>query len=294
MRKFVRWVGISVAGIVGAALIVNAVIALIGRSRLNARHELAVTLPADAVSTASVELGEMIAVTRGCTDCHDDGMKEKVFLDIPPGLIVAPNLTKGRGGIGSRYATLQDWERAIRHGVRPDGTVLLPFMPYDFFNRLSDSDVASVSAYLASLPDVDNELPATKLRLPGYLMMGMPGSARERLIAKRNNPVRTPLPGPTAEYGRYIASTACVGCHSENMEGGPHHNPEGKPAPAVFHVAAWSREDFIRAIRTGVAPGGRELTDWMPWKKFAMFPDEDLVALHEYIKALKAPSPGAT
>src|SRR5688572_5587248 len=239
MRKFVKWVGIAVACIVGTALAFTAVIALIGRSRLHARHELAATLPGGAVSTASVEIGEVIAVTRGCTDCHDDGMRGKVFLDIPPGLIVAPNLTKGRGGLGVRYATLQDWERAIRHGVRPDGTVLLPFMPYDFFNRLSDVDVASLSAYLASLPDVDNQLPSTALRLPAFVMMGMPGSARERLIAKRNNPVTTPVPGPTAEYGRYIASTACVGCHSENMQGGPHHNPEGKPAPAVHPVGRW-------------------------------------------------------
>jgi cytochrome c553 len=213
-------------------------------------------------------------------------MKGKVFLDIPPGLIIAPNLTKGRGGIGGRYVTLQDWERAIRHGVRPDGTVLLPFMPYDFFNRLSDEDVVSVAAYLANLPGADNELPATKLRLAGYTMMGMPGSNRERLIAKRNNPPTTPTRGATAEYGRYIASTACVGCHSENMSGGPHHNPEGKPAPGVKHVGAWSQEDFIRAIRTGVAPVNRVLTDWMPWKKFALLADDELIALHEYIKTL--------
>ena len=286
MRKLLKWLGITVAGILGVVLVAGTVINLIGRSRLTARHQLAATLPAELVSTASAERGEVIAVTRGCTDCHDEGMKGKVFLDIPPGLIIAPNLTRGRGGIGSRYATLQDWERAIRHGVRPDSTVLLPFMPYDFFNRLSDEDVASVAAYLAKLPDVDNELPATKLRLPGYMMMGTPGSKRERLIAKRNNPSTTPPRGPTAEYGRYIASTACVGCHAENMSGGPHHNPEGKPAPGVKHVGAWSREDFIKAIRTGVAPVDRVLTDWMPWKKFALFADDELIALHEYIKTL--------
>ena len=294
MRKLFKWAGISVGGIVGVFLIINSGFALIGRSRLNARHELAATLAAEFISSASAERGELIAITRGCTDCHDEGMKGKVFLDIGEGLIVAPNLTKGRGGIGDRYAGLQDWERAIRHGVRPDSTVLLPYMPYDFFNRLSDSDVASVSAYLERLPAVDNELPATKLRFPGYARMGAPSNGRESRIAKRNNPPTTPVPGPTAEYGRYIASTACVGCHSENLQGGPHHNPAGKPAPGVHHVGTWSRDDFIRAIRTGVAPGGRELSDWMPWKKFAMLPDEDLIALHEYLKTLKRPSARAS
>jgi hypothetical protein len=114
------------------------------------------------------------ATTVACTDCHAEGMRGKVFLDIPLGLIVAPNLTKGRGGVGERYASVDDWDHAFRYGVRPDGSAITSIMPAWFFNRLSDEDAAPLAAYLAALPPVDNELPATKLRFPAYVDAGMP------------------------------------------------------------------------------------------------------------------------
>ena len=293
MRKALKWIGLSLGAVIGVALVAGIVLGLIGRSRLDGRYQVAATLPSDAVAGASVEMGARIAVTRGCTECHAEGMKGRVFLDIPPGLIVAPNLTRGRGGVGARYASADDWDRAVRYGVRPDSTLLVPFMPYDFFNRLSAADAASVAAYLASLPPVDNELPATKLRPPGYIMIGMPNMSPSARLAELNKPRTTPAPGPTADYGRYLASTTCVGCHSENMLGGPHFDPAGKPAPGLSHVGAWSREDFVRAMRTGVAPGERQLTDWMPWKMYARFTDDELTALHEYVKTIRPPGAGS-
>jgi cytochrome c553 len=292
MRKVLKRIGIALGGVIGIALVVGLVLALIGRSRLNGRYEVAAALPGDAVVSASAEMGARIAVTRGCTECHAEGMKGRVFLDIPPGLIVAPNLTKGRGGVGARYASPDDWNRAVRYGVRPDSSLLVPFMPYDFFNRLSEADAASVAAYLASLSPVDNELPATKLRPPGYIMNGLPNMSPSARLAELNKPRTTPAPGSTADYGRYLASTTCVGCHSENMLGGPHFDPAGKPAPGLSHVGAWSREDFVRAMRTGVAPGERQLTDWMPWKMYAMFTDDELTALHEFVKTIRPAGAG--
>jgi cytochrome c553 len=287
MRKALKWIGIGLGSLSGLLLVAGAIVVLIGRSRLNARHEIAVTLPPDLVATASVAMGEKIAITRGCTDCHAEGARGKVFLDIPPGLIIAPNLTKGRGGVGTRYASADDWNRAIRFGIRPDGTTLLPFMPWTFFNRLNDADVAAVAAYLASAPPVDNELAATKLRPAGYIMMGLPSSSPTTKRDSVMKPRTDPVPGPTAAYGRYIASTACVGCHGENMLGGQHHDPNGPAAPGLSHVGAWPTAEFIRGLRTGAVPGNRQLSDWMPWKKFALFTDEELTALHEYLKTVK-------
>lgn len=294
MRKVLKWIAISIGILLGVALTIGVVLVLIGRSRLNGRYQVAATLPPEAVAGASAETGARIAVTRGCIECHAEGLAGKVFLDIPPGLIVAPNLTRGGGGVGGRYTSLDDWNRAVRYGLRPDNSLIAPFMPYDYFNRLSEADAASVAAYLASLPSVDNQLPATKIRLMGYLILGTPGMSPRARIAEFEKPRTTPAPGPTADYGRYIASTTCVGCHSENMLGGPHFDPAGLPAPGLSHAGAWSTEDFIRALRTGVAPGGRQLTDWMPWKWYAKFTDEELRALHEYVKTIKPPTAGTS
>lgn len=289
MRKALKWVGIFIGLVVVVIVGGFASLALIGRSRLARTYEISTVLPTQLVASASAERGERIAITRGCTDCHAEGMRGKVFLDVPPGIFIAPNLTKGRGGIGALYASADDWDHAIRRGIRPDGTPLLRQMPSWFFNRLSDVDVADLAAYLASMPPADNELPAAKLWFLGYAELGLPESdpaKRWELTALTSD---RPAPGPTAEYGRYIASTACVGCHGQEMHGGPNHDPAGKPAPGLSHVGTWATEDFIRTLRTGVAPRDRQLTPWMPWVKFARFTDEELTALHEYVKTVRPP-----
>lgn len=51
-----------------------------------------------------------------------------------------------RAGIG-RY-TLQDFDRAVRHGVAPGGKALYPAMPYPEFSKMSDDDMRALYAYL--------------------------------------------------------------------------------------------------------------------------------------------------
>jgi hypothetical protein len=70
------------------------------------------------------------------------------------------------------------------------------------------------------------------------------------------------------------------------MLGGPQHGPAGKPAPGLSHVGTWTRDEFARTIRTGVAPPDRQLTHWMPWQKFTRFTDEEVTALYEYLKTI--------
>ena len=47
------------------------------------------------------------------------------------------------------------------------------------------------------------------------------------------------------------------------------------------------------ALRTEVVPDGRTLTEWMPWRFFAAFTDEEIQALYEYVKTLGAGANGA-
>ncbi|MBD0258190.1 MAG: cytochrome C, partial [Cytophagales bacterium] len=60
-----------------------------------------------------------------CTVCHGPDLGGKVYLDAGSlGVIAGPNLTRGQGGIGAGMTTT-DWVRALRHGVRRDGTSLV-------------------------------------------------------------------------------------------------------------------------------------------------------------------------
>ncbi len=65
-------------------------------------------------------------------------------------MAVSRNLTPHESG-------LKDWsdaeiERAIREGVRKDGTKLMPPMPYRAYQRIGDRDMTALIAYLRTLP----------------------------------------------------------------------------------------------------------------------------------------------
>jgi mono/diheme cytochrome c family protein len=53
-------------------------------------------------------------------------------------------------GIGAW--TDEEIERAITEGVRPDGTELLPFMPFDLYKKVREEDIDAIVAYLRTLP----------------------------------------------------------------------------------------------------------------------------------------------
>jgi cytochrome c553 len=257
---------------------------------MNATYETKTPMPALPMAQASAAHGERLSYIEGCQDCHGPGLGGKLFLDIPPGRIIAPNLTSGRGGVAASYATDTDWDRAIRYGLRPDGKMLLPFMPYQLYHHLSDADAASLIAYIRSVPPRDSDLPATELRLPGYIMVGMPQSSPGRILerlAEERPPA--PAPGVTPEYGRYLASVTCVECHGPELRGGEHPAPEAPPAPGLMHAAQWSLAEFTQALRTGVVPGGRQLSEFMPAKDaFSHYTDDEIAALHAYVKSLAA------
>ena len=289
MRKVFRWIAVGFGGLVGVLAVAVVALLLVGRSRANRTYDapraFAASVPADP---ATVERGRHVMRTHGCQECHGEQLQGTVFLDIPPGRIVASNLTRGRGGVGASY-TDADWDRAVRYGVRPSGKMILPFMPYEMYNRLSDDDVAALVAYLKSLPPVDNELPPSEVRVPGYLMLAM--SSSDQLPGGLAGPVRPGVPpGPTAEYGEYLASTVCVACHGSDLRGGKHPAPDAPPGPGLQAAGTWAYEDFARAVRTGQAPT-RALSEWMPSKFFSEMTDVELQAIHAHLKTLAPAAP---
>jgi len=66
---------------------------------------------------------------------------------------------------------------AARHSRRHrhDGRALFPLMPYPDYRQMSDEDLASLIAYLRTVPAVKNQLPTTKMPFPlNFLMQNMP------------------------------------------------------------------------------------------------------------------------
>src|SRR5882724_13719103 len=88
--------------------------------------------------------------------------------------LIAANITPDKEtGIGSwSDDTLA---RAIREGIGHDGRALFPLMPYPNYRQMSDEDLASVIAYVRTVPAVRNQLPTTKMPFPlNFFIQNMP------------------------------------------------------------------------------------------------------------------------
>jgi mono/diheme cytochrome c family protein len=109
--------------------------------------------------------------------------------------------------------------------------------------------------------------------------------------------VATITAAPTAEYGRYLA-TSCIGCHGSNYAGGPIAGaPPEWPAAANLtpdpagRLAHWSREEFAQTLRTARRPDGTELNPVMP-RVYRELSDDELTALYLFLRSLPAAETG--
>ena len=277
-RRILKWTAITLGSLLGVAVLAAGVLYIRGRSVVGRTYEVAAQLTNVPTDSASMAHGEHIALTRGCMFCHGERLEGKLVADVPPLVMAPPNLTRGAGGVGSRYAAV-DWDRAVRYGVRPDGRALLPMMPYEIYNRLNDADMAALASYLASRPAVDNQVPPTRLKALGYIMFGMGGLPRDGL----DRPRQIITPGATPEYGAYIASTTCVACHGPQLEG---VEERGQTVPGLHAYGEIEVGALARALRTGTAVDGRQLSEDMPWQAFRHMTDTEIAAVHAHLQDL--------
>lgn len=131
------------------------------------------TAQQSAVPTAAdrIARGRYISLIAGCNDCHTPGtfygMPDTTRLlsgtelgwKGPWGVSYPRNLTPDmETGIGSW--TEEDIVTAVRTGHRPDGSPLLPPMPWPMYANLTDEDAHALAAYLKSIPPVKHKAPA--------------------------------------------------------------------------------------------------------------------------------------
>ena len=128
MKKVFKWIGIVLSSLIGLLLVTAAVLYFMGNARLNKTYDFPpsnIIVPKD---TASIEYGKHRAETL-CEGCHGKDLSgiNNWFSAGPLGTIDSANLTSGEGGIGREFTSDEDYVKAIRHGVNPDGKPI--FMP---------------------------------------------------------------------------------------------------------------------------------------------------------------------
>jgi len=291
MRKVLRRLGIGLGVVVLLVVVAAAGLHVAGGRKLARTYVVTPRPPAEpAPDSALVARGQHVATALAkCAACHGDDFGGKVFIDDPAlGRLAASNLTPG--GPTAQF-TMADWDRAVRHGVRPDGRGLL-VMPSDEFVHMSDADFAAVVAYLRQLPPVTRELPSTTLRFVGRALLAtnqLPMIPAARI--DHTAPVEAPAPGVTREYGRYVAVVGgCTGCHGATLAGGPYGEPGAPPAANLTPtgIGSWTEADFRRALREGVRPNGSPISEKMPWKYTQHMTDDEIAALYLYVKSVPA------
>ncbi len=246
---------------------------------------------ASDVAAADLALGKRIySVRAGCIDCHgEDGAGAAIMDNGAMGSIHGANITPH---------ALSSWSdeqiaAAIRYGVHKDGRSLR-FMPSFDYQGLSKGDIAAVVAYLRSLapvaePSHPNSFGPVARALSSFGKMPIMFPAA--LIDQSQGFAEKPIEGPTAAFGKYLAS-ACIGCHGEDFAGGP--IPGGDPSwpPAgnsrLGANPAWTKASFETMVRTGISPTtGAELRPPMPTQLLRQLNDDEVTALWEYLKTLQ-------
>ena len=168
-----RVLGLVVAG---AALVIGlaaGAIYFISTTRLNQKVDIPTESVAIPTDITAIQRGQHLAsAVAACAECHGPNLAGKVQVDDPLlARIVAPNLTRGRGGVGATL-TNADFVRAIRHGVDPSGRQLL-IMPSDDYNNFSDADLGAIIAYVRSLPAINTSLPPNDIRTLGLILFAL-------------------------------------------------------------------------------------------------------------------------
>lgn len=266
MNQWSKRIGIAFGsiGVIGLALF--GAVSVAAAARLGKHydaHRIALPLPSGA-DAAAIERGKHLVTARyGCVACHGQNLAGGTMLDDPAiGQLRGPNLTRGSGNRTANYA-MADWDRIVRHGLKPDGTPAV--MPSEDFFKMSDAELSDIVAYVRSLPAVAAAVPAPSFGPIGKLLLvlgKMPISAEH--MPTSDHPSVPPPVSDSARFGEHLAAT-CVTCHRQNLAGGPlAFGPPSWPAaanltPHAMGLHDWSFDDFDQALTRGLSKDGHPL-----------------------------------
>lgn len=172
----------------------------------------------DASSAALIAKGQYLAIAGDCGACHTAPAGKPfaggLSLQTPLGSIYSTNITPSKtAGIGDY--SLNDFEKAVRHGVRKDGANLYPAMPYTSYAKITDEDMQALYAYfMHGVQPVDDKAPQTALPFPFNIRLSMAGW---NLLFADSKPF-TPDSSKSAEWNRgaYLVEglAHCSTCHT--------------------------------------------------------------------------------
>ena len=257
--------------------------------------------------------GELMFNAGGCESCHatpnqPDGTRlgGGFALPSPFGTFYVPNISSHpKDGIGSWSA--QQFLRAMRGGVSPDGRHYYPAFPYTSYQRMTGGDVRDLFAFMKTLPSVEGTARDHDLPFPFTIRRGVGLWKLAFLDGRAFEP--DPTKPASWNRGAYLVEGPghCAECHSarntlgviaeeRRFSGGP--NPEGKGwvpniTPHGDGLKEWTKSDVVEVLTSGLTPSGDSVGSNMAAvvRHTAKLPESDRAAIAEYILSLP-PKPG--
>jgi mono/diheme cytochrome c family protein len=306
IKRILKWTGI----IIGSLIIVLTI-------TVSLRQKLTFDAPYPDVKASNdssvIARGKYLALGPAhCANCHgkpgsgelvEQGLEVPLSggnkFDLPIGDVYVKNITPDKQtGIG-RY-TDSEIARMLRYGVRPDGTAVLPFMP---FHNTSDEDLSAIISFLRAQKPVNHKIPENSTNILGNIV--------KAFVLKPSGPSgevpKTVKKDTSAAYGKYIAVSVanCYGCHTnrdlmtgafigEPFAGGMKMESSVDPDKYYFltpnltpdstgRLFGWTQKMFINRFRQGkIHPGSH-----MPWGPFSRMSDDELKAIYNFLQTVK-------
>ena len=292
MKRTFKWL----ASILGVLVLLVGVVVVLGLQLGERKRMRVVDVPLTPVTYAtdstSLERGRYLFQSRGCVDCHGaSGGGRELVNDGKGTHIAGPNITPG--GVVARYQPA-DWDRTIRHGVKPDGHPAR-VMPSEDYNRLTNADLASLVAYVRSLAPVQGGSAIVDLPLPARVLYGFGAipDAAER-IDHTLQPSVPVVSGVTVAHGAYVANM-CIGCHGEKLSGGKiATGPPDWPVAANITPGEGSvmprykdADALLAMFRSGKRADGSPIAV-MPFESFSKMSEVDIRAVYAFLQTVPA------
>ncbi len=230
-------------------------------------------------------------------------------METPIGTIYSTNITPDKEhGIGGY--TFEEFDDAVRKGVRKDGSTLYPAMPYPSFARISEADMRAMYAYFmhgvepVNVANKDTDIPwPLSMRWPLAFWRGIFAPTPSDFVVN-------PQVDPVLERGRYLVEGPghCGACHTprsltmqekalSESEGDDYRRAAMRrltagspPACAAKTATVWdpSEAELAEFLKTGrndksVVFGG--MSDVVE-HSLQYLSDDDITAIARYLKSL--------
>jgi mono/diheme cytochrome c family protein len=252
-----------------------------------------------------IEKGHYLTTVADCFACHTVANASKPFaggrpIETPFGIITSSNITSdNETGIGAWSD--EQFDDAVRKGIRPDGSRLYPAMPFPAYTKMTRDDVLAIRAYLATVEPVHQPVKANTLPFPFNIRLAM--RAWDALYFTKGEFLPDSQQSPAWNRGAYLVQGPghCTSCHtpksflggdrtSDNLRG---FNLQGWFAPDITGdvgqgLGQWSEADIISYLKTGhnritaaTGPMAEEVVN-----STSQYDDDDVHAIATYLKSL--------